>query len=180
MWGAQPKKEEVSEAAKAADFIKEKKTRRLATKAAIAMGVVILLVVGLNAGLTAAIVFLSKDVKVTNGKLTDPATGKPLQVDSASTVVASDGTLRDRTSNIAISTASALQQHGIDSRLPDEAWQELKYIDVRNDNGGSVHLFIQRLPPLHPTACSSPHPPSSNVVHNGMAGSWGWEPPQVK
>ena len=54
----------------AADFIKEKKTRRLATKAAIAMGVLILLVVGLNAGLTAAIVFLAKDVRVaTDGSL---------------------------------------------------------------------------------------------------------------
>ena len=52
--------------AMAADFIKEKKTRRLATKAAIAMGVLILLVLGLNAGLTAAIVFLSKDVQVSN------------------------------------------------------------------------------------------------------------------
>ena len=53
----------------ATDFIKEKKTRRLATKAAIAMGVLILLVVGLNAGLTAAIVFLSKDVQVSNNGL---------------------------------------------------------------------------------------------------------------
>ena len=138
--------------AMATDFIKEKKTRRLATKAAIAMGVLILLVVGLNAGLTAAIVFLSKDVKVTNGKLTDPATGKPLQVDSASTTVASDGTLRDRTSNRAIATASALQELPIDSRLPDSAWDELKYIDVRNDNGGSVHLFVQAF-----TRVPSPH-----------------------
>ena len=138
--------------AMAADFIKEKKTRRLATKAAIAMGVIILLVVALNAGLTAAIVFLSKDVKVVGGKLTDPTTGKPLQVDSASTTVASDGTLRDRTSNRAIATASALQELAIDSRLPDSAWDELKYIDVRNDNGGSVHLFVQAF-----TRVPSPH-----------------------
>ena len=144
--------------AMAADFIKEKKTRRLATKAAIAMGVLILLVVGLNAGLTAAIVFLSKDVKVTNGKLTDPATGKPLQVDSASTTVASDGTLRDRTSNRAIATASALQELAIDSRLPDSAWDELKYIDVRNDNGGSVHLFVQAFTRI----------PSANALHGSF------------
>ena len=58
--------------AMAGDFIKEKKTRRLATKAAIAMSVLILLVVGLNAGLTAAIVFLSKDLKVTTGGLLTP------------------------------------------------------------------------------------------------------------
>jgi len=144
--------------AMAADFMKEKKTRRLATKAAIAMGLLVLLAIGLNAGLTAAIVFLSKDVKVTNGKLTDPATGKLLQVDSASTTVASDGTLRDRTSNMAIRTASALQELGIDSRLPDEAWQELKYIDVRNDKGGSVHLLIQAFTRV----------PSTNALHGSF------------
>jgi hypothetical protein len=58
--------------AMARDFIKEKKTRRLATKAAIAMAVLILLTVGLNAGLTAAIVFLSKDLKVSTGGMLTP------------------------------------------------------------------------------------------------------------
>ena len=53
----------------AADFIKEKKTRRLATKAAVAMGVLLLLVLAMNAGLTAAIVFLSMDMKVADGFL---------------------------------------------------------------------------------------------------------------
>ena len=66
--------------AMAADFIKEKKTRRLATKAAIAMGVLILLVVGLNAGLTAAIVFLSKDLKVTTGGMLTPDDKQVAQV----------------------------------------------------------------------------------------------------
>ena len=56
----------------AADFMKEKKTRRFATKAAVALGVVILLAVGLNAGLTVAIVFLSKELKVPPGGLLTP------------------------------------------------------------------------------------------------------------
>ena len=142
----------------ASDFIKEKKTRRLATKAAIAMGVVILLVVGLNAGLTAAIVFLSKDVKVVGGVLVDPSTNEPLKTSSADTKVASDGTLRDRASNRAIATASALQELAIDSRLPDSAWDELKYIDVRNDNGGSVHLFVQAFTRI----------PSTNALHGSF------------
>ena len=66
--------------AMAVDFIKEKKTRRLATKAAIAMGVLILLVVGLNAGLTAAIVLLSKDLKVTTGGMPTPDDKQVAQV----------------------------------------------------------------------------------------------------
>ena len=53
----------------AADFTKEKKTRRLATKAAVSMGVLLRLVVAMNAGLTAAIVFLSMDMKVAGGFL---------------------------------------------------------------------------------------------------------------
>ena len=72
--------------AMAADFIKEKKTRRLATKAAIAIGVLMLLVVGLNAGLTAAIVFLSKDAKrptdVRGDALLSRETGHVLQTRS--------------------------------------------------------------------------------------------------
>ena len=91
--------------AMATDFIKEKKTRRLATKAAIAMGVLILLVVGLNAGLTAAIVFLSKDVKVVSGVLVDPSTNEKLMIGSADTKVASDGSLRDqKTNGVSVST----------------------------------------------------------------------------
>ena len=58
--------------AMASDFVKEKKTRRLATKAAIVMGLLVLLAIGLNAGLTAAIVFLSKELKVTSGGLLTP------------------------------------------------------------------------------------------------------------
>ena len=69
--------------AMAADFIKEKKTRRLATKAAIAMGVVILLVVGLNAGLTAAIVFLSRDTEVDgSGRVMVKGTGTPATIEN--------------------------------------------------------------------------------------------------
>ena len=91
--------------AMAADFIKEKKTRRMATKAAIAMGLIILLVVGLNAGLTAAIVFLSKDVKVVSGVLVDPSTNEQLKVSSADTTVAPDGSLRDQKANsVSVST----------------------------------------------------------------------------
>ena len=89
----------------AVDFIKEKKTRRLATRAAIAMGVLILLVVGLNAGLIAAIVSLSKDVKVVGGVLVDPSTNEPLMTRSADTKVASDGSLRDqKTGGVSVST----------------------------------------------------------------------------
>jgi hypothetical protein len=67
----------------AADFIKEKKTRRLATKAAIAMGAVILLVVGLNAGLTAAIVFISRDTEVDgSGRVMVKGTGTPATIEN--------------------------------------------------------------------------------------------------
>ena len=66
--------------AMASDFVKEKKTRRLATKAAIVMGLLVLLAIGLNAGLTAAIVFLSKDLKVTTDGLLTPDDKQVAQV----------------------------------------------------------------------------------------------------
>ena len=62
--------------AMAVDFIKEKKSRRVATKVAIAMGLTLLLVVGMNAGLTAAIVFLSKDTYVKGDTTMSDADGK--------------------------------------------------------------------------------------------------------
>ena len=69
--------------AMAADFIKEKKTRRLATKAVIAMGVIILLVVGLNAGLTAAVVLLSRDTEVDgSGRIVVKGTDTPASIEN--------------------------------------------------------------------------------------------------
>ena len=69
--------------AMAADFIKEKKTRRLATKAAIVMGLIILLVVGLNAGLTAAIAFLSRDTEVDgSGRVMVKGTDTPASIEN--------------------------------------------------------------------------------------------------
>ena len=69
--------------AMAADFIKEKKTRRLATKAVIAMGVVVLLIIGLNAGLTAAIVFLSRDTEVDgSGRIMVKGTDTPASIEN--------------------------------------------------------------------------------------------------
>ena len=69
--------------AMASDFVKEKKTRRLATKAAIAMGMVIILVVGLNAGLTAAIVFLSRDTEVDgSGRVMVKGTDTPATIEN--------------------------------------------------------------------------------------------------
>ena len=67
----------------AADFVKEKRTRRLATKAAITMGVLVLLVVGLNAGLTAAIVFLSRDTEVdSSGRIMVAGTDTPATIEN--------------------------------------------------------------------------------------------------
>jgi len=69
--------------AMASDFIKEKKTRRRATKAVIAMSVVVLLVVGLNAGLTAAIVFISKDTEVDgSGRIMVAGTDTPATIEN--------------------------------------------------------------------------------------------------
>ena len=66
--------------AMASGFVKEKKTRRLATKAAIVMGLLVILAIGLNAGLTAAIEFLSKDLKVTTDGLLTPDDKQVAQV----------------------------------------------------------------------------------------------------
>jgi hypothetical protein len=142
----------------ASDLKNEKKQRKLMAKGAMAMCGIVTLVLVANAGLTAGIVYLAKDTAVKNGKLVDPETDEPLMVNSAETNVAADGTLRGRSSDKIIATASALQSQTLDSRLPDSAWDELKYIDVRNDNGGSVHLFVQAFTRV----------PSSEALHGSF------------
>ena len=135
----------------AADFIKEKKTRRLATKAAIAMGVLILLVVGLNAGLTAAIVFLSKDIKVANGKLVDSNTNEELRMSSADTMISDEFELVDRKHGTVLKTAETEQELALDSRLPDSAWAELRRVTIHSQEGGLLHVHIQvQCTPLFP------------------------------
>ena len=137
--------------AMAADFLKEKKTRRLATRAAIAMGVLILLVVGLNAGLTAAIVFLSKDVKVANGKLVDSNTNEELRMSSTDTMISDEGELVDRKHGTALKTAESERELALDSRLPDSAWVELRHVTIHSQEGGMLHVHIQvQCTPLFP------------------------------
>ena len=126
----------------AADFIKEKKTRRLATKAAIVMGVLILLVVAMNAGLTAAIVFLSKDIKVADRKLTD-MNDKEVMVGSTDTMVNDEGELADRKHGTALKTAESEQELALDSRLPDSAWTELRHATFKSRAGGLLHVQVQ-------------------------------------
>jgi hypothetical protein len=103
----------------ASDLKNEKKQRKLMAKGAMAMCGIVTLVLVANAGLTAGIVYLAKDTAVKNGKLVDPETDEPLMVNSAETNVAADGTLRGRSSDKIIATASALQSQTLDSRLPD-------------------------------------------------------------
>ena len=42
----------------------------------------------------------------------------------------------------AIAVAESKMTYSLNSRLPNSAWYELKYIDVKSDTGGSVHLFV--------------------------------------
>ena len=128
--------------AMAADFIKEKQMRRLASKAACAMGVLILLVIGMNAGLTAAIVFLSKDIKVADGKLAD-MNDKDVMVGNTDTMVNNVGELADRKHGTALKTAESEQELALDSRLPDSAWTELRHATFKSPAGGLLHVQVQ-------------------------------------
>ena len=140
----------------ATDFLKEKQTRRLTTKIAIVIGVVLVLVVAMNAGLTAAIVFLSKDMKVSDGKLFDPKTNKELRFSSAETMVSAEGELVDRKHGTTLKTAESEQVLALDSRLPDSAWAELRHATFKSQEGGLLHVQVQvRCVPRFP--CKATH-----------------------
>ena len=140
----------------ATDFLKEKQTRRLTTKVAIVIGVILLLVVAMNAGLTAAIVFLSKDIKVADGKLLDPKTNEELRFSSAETMVSAEGELVDRKHGTTLKTAESEQVLALDSRLPDSAWAELRHATFKTQEGGLLHVQVQvRCVPHFP--CKATH-----------------------
>ena len=137
----------------AADFMKEKQMRRLASKAAIAMGVLILLVIGMNAGLTAAIVFLSKDIKVAgNNTLAKAGTDEGIMVGNTETTVNDVGELADRKHGTALKMAASEQELALDSRLPDSAWTELRHATFKSQEGGLLHVQVQVrcVPPAFP------------------------------
>jgi len=127
----------------ASDFLQEKQTRRLTTKIAIVIGVILLLVVVMNAGLTAAIVFLSKDVKVADGKLIDANTNEELMVSSTDTMVSAEGDLVDRKHGTSLKTAASEQEIALDSRLPDSSWTELRHATFKSQEGGLLHVHVQ-------------------------------------
>ena len=87
-------------------------------KVATALTLCILLVIGVNAAMTAAVVFLSKDVSTKDGALVDASTG---------TVV---------------TTGEATTAQSLDSRLPDTVWHEIKYLEFTSAAGGYLHLSV--------------------------------------
>jgi hypothetical protein len=81
-------------------------------------------------------------------------------VDAQVKTSTSGDTLVDKESGAALKTASAHSTLALDSRLPDEVWDELEYIHITNDNGGMLHAHIQavsRVPWMHEdVGCEEP------------------------
>ena len=119
------------------------KWRKLAALLAALVGLMLLL----NMGLTAAVVFSAKDSYVApKGQL-----GKSVMVDRDGDVVktasvdmsvdATTGELVDRGGR-SLKVGQALQQTKLDSRLPDEAFIELKYVYLKSPTG-TLHFFVE-------------------------------------
>ena len=110
---------------------KEKTARRYRGAFMLIMAVVCCMAL-MNMGLTAAVVYLVKD-----------------------TAVGTAGTLFVKETLTPVRTAEALVHHAIDSRLPDEVWDEMKYIEIKSDSA-RLHLFVhgtKRTTQGHHSAC---------------------------
>jgi len=118
------------------------RNRKLAKKfAAVTATLFVVMLLG-NAALTTAVIFLSKDTKVVGGQLVDVA-GHSLKIGSADMSFDTDGVMKLANGAQPIKTADSFMKHGLDSRLDDEVWRELKYVYLKNERGGMVNLFVQ-------------------------------------
>jgi len=128
------------------------KGRKLATKLAIVVGILFLLMLFGNAGLTASIVFLAKDTVVEGGKLMDTK-GHTLKISSADTSVSDSGSLLDANTGGPVKVSEAVESSSLDSRLPDTVWKELKYVEFTSPTGGCASIWGIQLkfprPSLH-------------------------------
>mmetsp|Transcript_52805 Transcript_52805/g.104908 ORF Transcript_52805/g.104908 Transcript_52805/m.104908 type:complete len:1404 (-) Transcript_52805:478-4689(-) len=127
------------------DVLKEKKEKRTMTKMAFMLVSLVCMAILGNAGLTTAIVLLSKDVSVKNGKMIDPTTGEVLKVASSDITMDSEnkGSLVNPKTNKVVKTAQSHEEQELDSRLPDHVWAELEHVFFKNDKGGMLNLHVQ-------------------------------------
>lgn len=133
--------EEVSNIVKELEL--ETVSRGRIQKIACALIVIILLMLCANMGLMAAVVFFAKDSQVKDSTLRDMK-GLAVATRSTDMEVTDTGELRSTgASHEHVKTSEALDEYSLDSRLPDAALSELKYVYFKNANGGSIHLVIQ-------------------------------------
>ena len=112
-------------------------------KVATALLLGLLLIIGANAAMTAAVVFLTKDVGVNSeGVMINPITGDALRVSSADTSVSSWGGLVDSATGKTVQTAETAESQTLDSRLPDSVWQEIRFLEFSSESGGYLHLAV--------------------------------------
>lgn len=133
--------------------VKSKRRQRFAICVAIAMTAFLCLSMVGNAAMTYIIVMLSRDVGVnSDGRMINPHTGEELSVRSADISITADGSMVSETGT-SVETSQHLERATIlDSRLDDDVWRELKYVDISNAQGGLVHLLIlatSRVPCAH-------------------------------
>ena len=118
----------------------ERKSARRKRILAVAIGLVVLMLLA-NFGLMTAVVYLSKETKVSAEGLLTTLDGHVVRTASAETSVSASGDLLTNDGQH-VRTSQAVEEMPLDSRLPDVVLAELKYIHVRSPSGGSMHMFI--------------------------------------
>lgn len=127
------------------DAAHEHRFSSLYKKLLIALAVILVVMLGGNAGLTAAVVYATKDTKVSGGVLRDESTGLPLKVASTDTSVAPDGHMVNAATGKELTVGENKQKldQPLSSCLPDSVWNEIKYVEFTNAEGGYLHLLVQ-------------------------------------
>ncbi len=170
---------EVAELLEAASLYRRAKEQAsMFKKLALGFGIALLIVLGLNMGLTAAAIELSRDTRVSESGTMQTTSGETVQVASSDMTIDSNGALVSRSANAATENARRLQtdvhsaagslnlaigvrqqyqKRELSSTMPDKYFKELEWFELESPSGSTVALRVSsivRVPRLS-AACGS-------------------------
>ena len=133
----------LAEAEKATKLMKsQRKNSKLRKMVAILGAAFCLMLIG-NAGLTLAMVWFAKDTQVSaSGIMTIKDSTEPVRVGSADFTVDQSAESLTTNDGHALKVAQAEVASPLNSRLPDSAWKEVRFLHFTNSKGGSIHLTV--------------------------------------
>ncbi len=159
-------------------YRRAKEQASLFKKLAIGFAIALIIVLGLNMGLTAAAIELSRDTRVSDSGTMQTTSGETVQVASSDMTIDASGALVSRSTgdaasnarrlqadvhsaagglNMAIGVRQQYQKRELSSTMPDKYFKELQWFELESPSGSTVALRVSSIVrvPRASAACGS-------------------------